>query len=97
MTRPEMIVNALRNYQQADEDGVMVLVSRQACDEAADEIDRLRKWNADMVAKSASGGVLDGYREMGAKLAAVEAERYALRQELDGVLKMIGDTPTKED
>lgn len=26
---------ALTSYQQADEDGVMVLVSRQACDEAA--------------------------------------------------------------
>lgn len=31
----------LRAYEQADEDGAMVLVSRQACDEAADEIERL--------------------------------------------------------
>ena len=36
------LIEALRSYQQADEDGVMVLVSRQACDEAADEIERLR-------------------------------------------------------
>lgn len=28
------VINALGNYQQADADGVMVLVSRQACDEA---------------------------------------------------------------
>lgn len=42
---------------------------------AADEIERLRKWNADMVAKAASGGTLDGYREMGARIAAREAER----------------------
>lgn len=33
---------ALRSYEQADEDGVMVLVSRQAVDEAASEIERLR-------------------------------------------------------
>ena len=44
-------------------------------------------WNRAMVAKAASGGVLDGYREMGAKLAAAEtraekaeAERDALRE-----------------
>lgn len=30
------IAAALRSYKQADHDGVMVLVSRQACDEAAD-------------------------------------------------------------
>lgn len=35
-------LDALRDYQQADEDGVMVLVSRQACDEAIAEIERLR-------------------------------------------------------
>jgi hypothetical protein len=30
----EAMMNALRSYKQADEDGVMVLVSRQALDEA---------------------------------------------------------------
>lgn len=34
---------ALRSYHQADEDGVMVLVCRQACDEGADQIDKLRR------------------------------------------------------
>jgi hypothetical protein len=34
---------ALRSYQQADDDGVMVLVSRQACEEAAAEIERLEE------------------------------------------------------
>lgn len=29
------LIKALKSYQQADQDGVMVLVSRQACDEAA--------------------------------------------------------------
>ena len=37
------VLDALRNYHQADEDGVMVLVSRQACDEAIAEIDRLNE------------------------------------------------------
>lgn len=44
------LVEALRAYQQADEDGVMVLVSRQAVCEAALEIESLRaalKWYAD--------------------------------------------------
>ena len=34
--------NALLNYNQADEDGVMVLVSRQAIHEVSDEIAVLR-------------------------------------------------------
>lgn len=34
--------SALMNYQQADEDGVMVLVSRQAIHEVSEEIERLR-------------------------------------------------------
>lgn len=33
--RRSQIATALRAYKQADMDGVMVLVSRQACDEAA--------------------------------------------------------------
>ncbi len=44
------LVAALRAYQQADEDGVMVIVSRQAVCEAALEIESLRaalKWYAD--------------------------------------------------
>lgn len=38
----EALLKALRSYQQADEEGVMVLVSRQACEEAATAIERLR-------------------------------------------------------
>ena len=41
------VVEALRAYQQGDADGVMVLVSRQACDEGAAEIERLRAELAD--------------------------------------------------
>lgn len=40
MTTP--LIEALRDYRQADEDGILVLVSRQACDEAAAELERLR-------------------------------------------------------
>lgn len=35
------------------------------------ERDELREWNKAMVVKAASGGVLDGYREMGKQLAAM--------------------------
>lgn len=46
-TATDELVNALRSYQQADEEGVMVLVSRQACDEAADLIEQAAHlWHA---------------------------------------------------
>ena len=51
--------------------------------------EKAEAWNREMVAKAASGGVLDGYREMGEKLAEAEtraekaeAERGALRRVL---------------
>lgn len=34
----DQVIEALRSGQQCDEDGVMCIVSRQACHEAADEI-----------------------------------------------------------
>ena len=37
------LVKALRSYRQADEDGVMCIVSRQACDEAAATIEKLTR------------------------------------------------------
>lgn len=49
---------------------------------AADaEIERLREWNRQMVETAAGGGVLDGYRELGAKLAEKDAEIERLREE----------------
>ena len=54
--------------------------------EAEAEVARLKQWQVDMVAKAADKS-LDGYRELGAKCAALEAERDALRQKLDGILK----------
>jgi hypothetical protein len=49
--RKEAIVNALLAYKQADMDGVMVLVSRQACDEAADLLRSATPANARAVAE----------------------------------------------
>ncbi len=43
------LLSALAAYQQADADGVMVLVSRQACDVAIREIERLRRERDDIV------------------------------------------------
>ena len=43
-------------------------------DALRERIAALEQWNADMVAKTAAGS-LDGYRELGAKCAALEAER----------------------
>ena len=50
--------------------------------QAADEIERLRVWNAEMVAKATSGGTLDGYRELGQKCAGLEAKNERLREAL---------------
>lgn len=44
------------------------------------ELDKAREWNRQMVEKAAEGGALDGYREMGARIAALEAERDRLRE-----------------
>ena len=41
-TSKEAAWDALMNYQQADEEGIMVLVSRQAIHECKDERDALR-------------------------------------------------------
>ena len=47
-------LEALLNYQQADEEGIMVLVSRQAIHEAADEIERLRAENGKLLLRVTS-------------------------------------------
>jgi hypothetical protein len=49
--------------------------------EAADEIERLREWQRQMVEIQASGGRLDGYRELADKLAARDKEIDRLRAE----------------
>lgn len=61
------LITALRSYQQADEEGVMVLVSRQACEEAATEIERL-------------GGEVDRLIRCGVDLAQAFAAQIHERQ-----------------
>jgi hypothetical protein len=59
-------LKALLNYSQADQDGVMVLVSRQAIHEVSDEIARLRADNAALLDAlkpfAEYGGVLLGQK-----------------------------------
>lgn len=43
--------------------------------------EKAEQWNRDMVAMAASGGKMDGYRELGAKLAAMEARAEAAEAE----------------
>jgi hypothetical protein len=47
--RPDVALEALLNYSQADQDGIMVMASRQAIHEVADELTRLRAQNAALV------------------------------------------------
>ena len=53
--RIDIIAEALLNYSQADNEGIMVKVSRQACDEAAEQLKQMRddlefiaQWVVDM-------------------------------------------------
>ena len=63
----------------ADEDARCMGIIRAALDRLTRELAEAREWNRQMVEKAASGGTLDGYRELGAKVAAAENERDALR------------------
>ncbi len=53
------------------------------------EIDRLREWQRQMVEKAASGGRLDGYRELAGKLAAKDAENDRLRAALVAAMEIV--------
>ena len=46
-------------------------------------ITELERWNHEMVEKAASGGVLDGYRELGAKCAELESALESIKQEFE--------------
>jgi hypothetical protein len=52
---------------------IRALAARLA--EVTAERDKAQKFGQDMVARAASGGVLDGYRELGARAAAAEMDR----------------------
>lgn len=84
---PALLDAAERETERADAlagTHVTMLRERKRAERAEAERDKLKaenerfiKWNQDMVAKSAGGGTLDGYRELGQRAAAAEtrAER----------------------
>lgn len=80
MTEAEKAIREVQVWRDAG--GVMVVDVKHAAALLA-EIERLREWNRQMVEKAASGGTLDGYRELGAKLANAEAEIERLRATVD--------------
>lgn len=48
-------------------------------------IKELELWNAAMVEKAASGGTLDGYREMAMRIEDLEREKKRLRRGIDDI------------
>jgi chromosome segregation ATPase len=71
----DMIAEERDAYARACKSLIAQVVALEA------EVARLKQWQVDMVAKAADKS-LDGYRELGAKCAALEAERDALRSAL---------------
>lgn len=70
------LTTALKSYTQADEDGVMVKVSRQACDEAVERIAVLERDLA--VAQNRADAMLRVAEKWEAEAAAlrVDAEKW---------------------
>lgn len=69
-------------------------ILRSEIDRLIRERDEAREWNRQMVEKAASGGALDGYRELAARAAAAENERDAMARallECDAVARARGD------
>lgn len=56
----EKIIEALRSGQQCDEEGVMCIVSRQACHEAADKLSEFREAWHEIFAAFHDGGEING-------------------------------------
>lgn len=54
-----------------------------------DEVLRQREWARRMVEKAASGGTLDGYRELGEKIANAEAQIDRLRAALIAACEIV--------
>ena len=86
MTDIVELCKALRAYKQADADGVMVLVSRQACDEAAAEIERLRVENETLDVMTEVG--FDGWMDKGAEITRLRAAIERLRAALTAIASM---------
>lgn len=84
------VMRAKRGFSATD---VCVLPAEQTALRLG--LEQAQQWNREMVEKAASGGVLDGYRELGARAAAAENERDALRSEVSRLKETINrDTIT---
>ena len=74
------LTEVLRGGRQCDEDGVEIIMSRQACHEAADEIERLRGALADIINPigAMQRDLEDGYQLDGAMAVALanDPEHY---------------------
>lgn len=89
----ERLANSLQRANEHHERLAARLDIRQNEDGSThDEIDRLRKWQREMVEIQASGGRLDGYRELGAKCAALESQNDRLRAGLQAVADLIAES-----
>jgi hypothetical protein len=75
------LVKRLRQHALPDPHDEREVLHAPLLTEAADEIERLYKWQREMVEKAASGGVLDGYRELATKLAKRDETIDSLRHE----------------
>jgi hypothetical protein len=64
-------------------DMVVTETLSQAVERQAREIERLYEWQRQMVELAASGGRLDGYRELAAKLAKKDEQIDRLRAEIE--------------
>jgi len=63
----------MKNY--ANEMALRLIEAEQRIKELEKRIAELEKWNAEMVEKAASGGTLEGYREMGQRIAELEKSK----------------------
>ena len=68
----ELEVENIRLTTDIANDPTSVGVARGVIANLKARIKELKKWNAEMVAKAASGGVLDGYRGMAARITELE-------------------------
>lgn len=81
MSKRMDIVDKIQSQQGDD---IQLVFDKEALlREAMKEIIRLRKLNADMVELAASGGRLDGYRKMAAKIVELEMKLDDALNELE--------------
>lgn len=80
------LTTALKSYTQADEDGVMVKVSRQACDEA---VERIAQLEADLAAVQSEAEALREWQvRKNNAFAALEADLAAAQIRADAMFRV---------